>query len=80
MVWPEALQRGWKSKATLYKARDELVQKGWIVQTRQGWNNRCTLYGFTFLKFGEFINKLDCLSGSLPTNEWKGDEWKLWQR
>ena len=76
MVWSEAIKRGWKSKATLYSARDELVQKGWIVQTRQGWNNRCSLYGFTFLKMGEFIGKLECRNGSLPTNEWQGDEWK----
>src|SRR5882757_1282432 len=29
-------QRGWRSRATVEKARDELEHKGWIVQTQQG--------------------------------------------
>jgi hypothetical protein len=72
MVWPEMKKRGWKSKDTWNKARKELLDKGWIVKTRQGWNNRCSLYGFTFMRIGEFGGKkLDVREGGLATNEWK---------
>ena len=71
MVWPDMQKRGWKSKETWNKARIELLDKGWIVKTRQGWNNRCSLYGFTFMKMGEFNGKLDCAEGRLATNDWK---------
>ncbi len=72
MVWPEMKERGWKSKDTWNKARIELIEKGWIVKTRQGWNNRCSLYGFTFMPIGEFGGKkLDVKEGGLVTNEWK---------
>ncbi len=72
MVWPEMLKRGWKSKDTWNKARIELIDKGWIVKTRQGWNNRCSLYGFTFISIGEFGGKLDLVTeGELATDEWK---------
>ena len=74
MVWPEMQKRGWKSKDTWNKARKELLAKGWIIKTRQGWNNRCSLYGFTFMPIGEFGGKLDVKEGGLATNEWK--EWQ----
>ena len=72
MVWPEMQARGWKSKGTLYAAKDELIHKGWIIQTRQGWNNRCALYGFTFMPIGDFGGKkLDIDEGTSETNDWK---------
>lgn len=75
MAWSDMKKRGWRSKETLYNARDELVEKGWIVKTRQGWKNRCCLYGFTFLKIGEFGGrKLDVPEGTAATNDWK--EWR----
>lgn len=76
MVWPEMKARGWRSKDTLYKARDEIVEKGWIIQTRQGWNNRCALYGFTFLSIGEFGGrKLDLVKEGTPAT----NAWQLWK-
>ena len=72
MVWPEMKARGWNSKTTLYKYRDELIEKGWLIQTRQGWNNRCALYGITFMKLGDFGgNKLDVPDRTIASNEWK---------
>ncbi len=78
MVWPEMLKRGWKSKETWNNARIELLDKGWIVKTRQGWNNRCSLYGFTFIPIGEFGGKLDVSEGGIATNDWKNADWKDW--
>ncbi len=43
-------ERGWKSSATLDRAKKELIKYGLIVKTRQGGKNKCCLYGFTFLK------------------------------
>ena len=74
MVWPEMKKRGWKSKETWNNARIELIDKGWIVKTRQGWNNRCSLYGFTFMPIGEFAGKLEVTEGRLATNDWKNWE------
>ena len=70
IVWPEMQKRGWKSPTTLYKSRDELIEKGFIRMTRQGHNNRCSLYAFTFQDIGEFNGKLDYLEGTLATNDW----------
>jgi len=74
MVWPEMEVRGWKSPTTLYKARDELIGKGLLIQTRQGHSNRCSLYAFTFQNVGEFGGKLECHEGSTAKNGWT--KWK----
>jgi hypothetical protein len=72
MVWPEMKARGWKSPTTLYNARDELAEKGFLITTRQGHSNRCSLYAFTFQDVGEFGgNKLDFHEGANATNAWK---------
>jgi hypothetical protein len=71
MVWPEMQKRGWKSKATLYKARKELIARGWIIQARQGWNNRCSLYAISFLPIGAFGSKLDIGPTEQAPNDWK---------
>ncbi len=71
MVWPEMEQRGWKSKTTLYKYRDELIARGWLIQTRQGWNNRCSLYAISFLPIGDCGLKLDVRPTVQAPNDWK---------
>lgn len=39
---------GWRSRGTLDKALVELVALGFLVQTRQGGRNRCSLFGVTW--------------------------------
>ena len=56
-AWTVMQERGWRSKALLYKARQELEARGWILRTRQGGINAATLYAVTF----EGIN--DCRDG-----------------
>ena len=41
MVWSLMNTKGWRSKDTLYNARDELNENGFIVLTRQGGKHRC---------------------------------------
>ncbi|MBK1643589.1 hypothetical protein CKO25_02730 [Thiocapsa imhoffii] len=39
---------GWRSRGTLDKAIVELVAKGFLMQTRQGGRNRCSLFAMTW--------------------------------
>jgi len=70
MVWPEMQKRGWRSPTTLNRARKELIAKGILIMTRQGHNNRCSLYAFTFQDVGEFNGKLDFSEAARATNAW----------
>lgn len=51
--------RGWKSRTTIDRARDELQALGWIVLTRQGYQNTPNLYALTFFEVDECNGKLD---------------------
>lgn len=51
--------RGWKSKDTLNKARQELIDAGYIVMSRQGGLHRCSLYAVTFFAIDECAGKLE---------------------
>lgn len=41
-------KRGWRSAGTLSKALRELQEAGWIVCTRHGGKNRCSLFALTW--------------------------------
>lgn len=59
IAWKIMQPLGWTSKATLYKARDDLLNSGWIVLTRQGGRNTTSLYAITFQPIDECGGKLD---------------------
>lgn len=63
--------RGWRSKATLYKALKELVASGLIVQTRQGSLHKCSLYALGWLAIDECGGKLDVKSTTGPLDHWR---------
>ena len=71
MAWSMMSKCGWRSKDTLYKARDVLVDKGFIVQTRQGGKHQCSLYAVTWLTIDECKGKLDCRPTRAPLGYWK---------
>ena len=49
-AWKLMKPKGWRSEATLNKAKRELLQAGFIVETRIGRRpNLCTLYALTWL-------------------------------
>lgn len=53
---PWLRKRGWASCATIQKAKKELVQRGLIVQTRQGGLNAGpNYYGLTWLPISNFV-------------------------
>jgi len=64
-------KRGWKSKSQLDKSRNELLQKGFIVLSRQGGRNKCNLYAVTWLSIDECNGKLDRETTRLPLGYWK---------
>jgi hypothetical protein len=72
--WSVMKNRGWRSAATLDKARKELVEKGWLILTRQGGRNRCSLYAISFHKIGNFGSKLDVAPTQQAPNDWL--KWK----
>ncbi len=70
-AWSIMCKRGWVSKATMYKALNQLIQHGWIVKTRQGGRKICSLYGVTWLAINECDGKLDIKPTRTPANTWK---------
>lgn len=52
-------EKGWHSSGTLQKAINELLESGFIVKTRQGGRNKCSLYGHTLEAIDECKGKLD---------------------
>lgn len=67
-------ERGWTSKDQLNKARRELLETGWIVQTRQGGRNQCSLYAVTFQPIDECKGKnLDVPATITAPGTWKGE-------
>ncbi len=63
--------RGWTSKDQLQKAKDELLEVGWLIVTRQGGRNKPTLYAVTFQPIDECKGKLDVNPTAAPPGNWK---------
>ncbi|MGV7079257.1 ArsR family transcriptional regulator [Testudinibacter sp. P80/BLE/0925] len=59
------------SNATAKKAIDELLDSGFIITTRQGGKNRCSLYALTFIAVNECDNKIDIQPTRKPLDYWK---------
>ena len=70
-TWKVMKERCWKSNDTLYKARDELLNGGWIIVTRQGGRHKCSLYAFTFYGIDDCKGKLDVQPTRTPPGNWK---------
>ena len=69
--WTVAQHKGFKSKGTLTRATKELLSKGMIIQTRQGYfsnpGGRCTLYALTWQPINECSGKdLEVKSTTTP--------------
>ena len=63
-------KKGWHSSGTLQKAINELIDAKFIVKTRQGGRNKCSLYGITLHGFDECKGKLD--AGMANSNVFSG--------
>lgn len=74
VAWVLMKPRGWSSKQTLYKARDELLAGRWITVTRQGGRKIASLYALTFYRIDDCGGKLDVKATKIPLNEWMRGE------
>jgi hypothetical protein len=64
-------KRGWNSNDQITKAKKELLQGGWIVETRKGSRNKvASLYALTWLKINDCKGKLDRSVTNSPLAWW----------
>lgn len=74
-AWTLMQQYGWKSRGSLFKALQGLLDKGWIVLARQGGMHRPNLYALTCYAIDECRGKdLEIAPTRQPTGEWKRNE------
>ncbi len=72
--------RGFRSTSQLVQARDELVNAGWIMCTRQGGRNIPSLYALTWEPIDRCGGKLDVAHGPMPPHLWKSENAKYRER
>ena len=71
-AWKLMRLRGWKSEATLHKAKLNLQEASLIVETRKGARpNKCSLFALTWYALDECNGKLDISAQSFPRGEYK---------
>ncbi|MBO6811714.1 MULTISPECIES: hypothetical protein [Marinobacter] len=70
-AWTIMREKGWRSKGTLHKSLNNLLEAGLIEQTRQGGKNRCSLYAVTWRAIDECKGKLDVRPTRSPSGLWK---------
>lgn len=58
--------RGWSSADTLSKARNALVESGFLILSRQGGRNRCSLYALSWKAIDDCKGKLDIQATTTP--------------
>ena len=63
--------RGWKSRSMLAKARDELLESGFVLQSRQGGRHKCGLFAVSFFAIDDCGGKLDIPATRVPPGDWK---------
>jgi len=72
LAWKIMQSRGWKSEETLNNAKDELLEKRWIICTRKGSRNVCALYALTFMGVDESDKyDPDIRPAMKPRDSWK---------
>jgi len=70
VAWKIMRPRGWKSEQTLQAAKNELLEAGFIAETRKGQRpNLCSLYGLTWLPLNP-SDKFDIKPYAFPCGAW----------
>lgn len=70
IAWSMLSTRGWRSKATVHGAKLELLAGGWIIETRKGGKNMCSLYALTYYAIDESEKHLEPATVT-PLNLWR---------
>ena len=74
IAWKIAKEKGWTSNASLRLGTRELVDAGFVVETRIGGRNRCSLFALSWFRIDECGGKLDVAATKVAPNDW------LWKR
>jgi len=51
-------EKGW-TRGTLDRAKKDLLKNGWLIKTRQGGKNKCSLYAISWLPLDDVKVRLD---------------------
>lgn len=71
-AWKLMKKRGWKSEATLHRAKLQLIAGGFIFETRKGARpNKASLYAVTWLALDECGGKLDVSVKAFPRGAYR---------
>jgi hypothetical protein len=70
IAWKVARAQGLKGNGNLRVATQELVEAGFVVQTRQGGRNKCSLFALAWFPIDECNGKLDLAATRIAPNEW----------
>jgi len=71
IAWKIAKPRGIKSNAMLRRGTLELVEAGFVIQTRQGGRNRCSLFALSWFRIDECDGKLDVSATHTAPINWR---------
>lgn len=63
--------RGWRSRDTIHKKLNELMDKGFLIKTRQGGRHQCSLYAVTWQAIDICGGKLDTSPTNVAPGDWK---------
>lgn len=66
-VWNVMKTKGWNSPTTLNKAKQGLLDKGWIEETRKGFTKCCSLYAVSWEAIDDCNGKLDIQPTTIPS-------------
>jgi hypothetical protein len=70
IAWKVAKSQGLTANGNLRKAAQELIEAGFLVQTRQGGRNRCSLFALAWFPINDCNGKLDVSATAAPPNDW----------
>lgn len=68
--WSLLRARGWGSTHTVHKAKQELLEAGWIIETRKGGSHVCSLFAISYYPIDE-SDKHSELATTTPPHSWK---------
>jgi hypothetical protein len=70
-AWTLMRPRGWRSQATLNNALRGLLEKGFLIKTRQGGKHRCSFFAVTWREVQECDGKHDMRPTKVAPGTWK---------
>ena len=70
-TWSVMKKRGWRSPGTVSKAIHSLIEKQWLLLTRQGGRHAPSLFALTFWGIDACGGKLDVPANPVPMHSWK---------